>query len=481
MIEYTPMHQTESANRIEYRLVHLSSAFYASLRTWFSTALAALAIACLFLCGGQSTAFAANKTEEKQVEPQFRHLYRTIGEKNPTEIVLVSGSEAIKMRNGRVPGKRWLATCGTYKFKLTIQDGVDLTIEQLVARLEKLPLPYARAFEVVSDEAEDGIAVYKNLGGAAAHGGKQYINIIPSAGPMIIAHEVGHTLEQKARESDPKILDKWEAAIEADKASISNYGDKVRHEDLGEFSKVYAACLSAGEEQLSKLRKLSPARTQLWESILNDSASSHTACAQEQTLADIFEPIAADLGQLNLQRATITDGPQAVKMKRGGTPGKQWSVSLGISTFLVTIEDGARTTITDAIALAEKMPVRYRRALIIASGNEVDDDALKDRRRTKDEDIRKADAAKADREGLAFYASVKSPQCTGNSMAMLADTTPEVRARASGLLLANRLREAEADLFERWAEAAKADGIRVSRFFFANCMSKLSVVGSDRE
>lgn len=57
-------------------LVHLSSAFYASLRTWFSTALAALAIACLFLCGGQSTAFAADKTEEKQVEPQFRHLYR---------------------------------------------------------------------------------------------------------------------------------------------------------------------------------------------------------------------------------------------------------------------------------------------------------------------------------------------------------------------------------------------------------------------
>ena len=36
-------------------------------------------------------------------------------------------------------------------------------------------------------------------------------------------------------------------------------------------------------------------------------------------------------------------------------------------------------------------------------------------------------------------------------------------------------REAEADLFERWAEAAKADGIRVS-----NCMSKLSDVGSSR-
>jgi len=41
-------------------------------------------------------------------------------------------------------------------------------------------------------------------------------------------------------------------------------------------------------------------------------------------------------------------------------------------------------------------------------------------------------------------------------------------------------REAEADLFERGREAAKADGIRGSRFGFANCMSKLSDVGSDR-
>jgi len=102
---------------------------------------AALAIACLFLCGGPSTAFAADPTEKKRVEPQFRHLYRTIGEKGTTKIKLVSGPEAIEMRNGRVPGKRWFATCGTFKFKLTIQDGVDLKVEQLIERLEKLPLP----------------------------------------------------------------------------------------------------------------------------------------------------------------------------------------------------------------------------------------------------------------------------------------------------------------------------------------------------
>jgi hypothetical protein len=193
------------------------------------------------------------------------------------------------------------------------------------------------------------------------------------------------------------------------------------------------------------------------------SAASQKACAEEQTLADIFKPITVDLGQLNLQRASITDGPKAVTMKQGGEAGKQWRVSLGISQFLVTIEDGASTTIKDAIALAEKIPVRYRRALIIASGNEVDDDALKDRRRVKKEAVQKADAAKAGKEGLAFYASLKSPRCTGDSMAMPAGATPELLARASGLLLASRLRATEADLFTRWANAAKADGIRVSK------------------
>ena len=28
--------------------------------------------------------------------------------------------------------------------------------------------------------------------------------------------------------------------------SVSDYGDKVRHEDLGEFAQVYAVCLDAG-------------------------------------------------------------------------------------------------------------------------------------------------------------------------------------------------------------------------------------------
>ena len=117
-----------------------------------------VAIVCLTICGGPLTVIAADKTDKtdktdkKQVEPQFRHLYQTIGEKNTTKIELVSGPEDVKMRNGRAPGRRWIATCGKFKFKLTIEDGVDLKVEQLIERLEKLPLPYIRAYEVVSDE-----------------------------------------------------------------------------------------------------------------------------------------------------------------------------------------------------------------------------------------------------------------------------------------------------------------------------------------
>ena len=72
-----------------------------------------------------------------------------------------------------------------------------------------------------------------------------------------------------ARDADPKILDMWAEAIEADKVSVSGYGDKVRHEDLGEFAQVYAVCLDAGPEPFAKLAKLSPARFALWEKILS--------------------------------------------------------------------------------------------------------------------------------------------------------------------------------------------------------------------
>ena len=229
----------------------------------------ALAVVFVAVCGELSTAIGADgKVKQARVEPQFRKLYATFGKNSTTKIEVVSGPKEIKMRNRGVPGRQWIATCGKFRFKLTIQDGVELKVEQLVERLQKLPMPYIRACEVVSDEKEDGIAVYANLGGAGAHGGKQYINMLRGVKAIIIAHEMGHTLEQKARELDPTILEQWKEVIKADKISVSRYGDGACWEDLGDFAKVYAACLGAGDEQLARLRKLSPARCVLWEKIL---------------------------------------------------------------------------------------------------------------------------------------------------------------------------------------------------------------------
>ena len=207
--------------------------------------------------------------DNENLKTHFKPIYDKFGQHSATKIKVESGPEPVQMRNGRVAGKQWLATSGDYRFKLTIEDATGADVKKLVERLEKLPSSYISACVEVSDEGEDGVAIYADLGGARAHGGKGYINLVPHADALVIAHEAGHTLEQVATQNDPKVLDKWEDAIKADNISVSNYGDKVRHEDLAEFAQVYAVCLDAGPKHLEELKKMSPKRFELWEKILN--------------------------------------------------------------------------------------------------------------------------------------------------------------------------------------------------------------------
>lgn len=205
---------------------------------------------------------------------QLRPLFKGFGKKSDNKIDLLSGPREVKMNNGQVPGKEWQASFKGRKFKITIQDSTNVEVQQVINRLQRLPAPYLRACEVVSDPNENGVAVYADLGGAAAHGSKDYINIVPNADSMVLAHEMGHTLEQVASQSDPKTLEKWAAAIKSDAISVSRYGDQVAHEDLAEFAMAYALCLDAGPGQLEKLKGLSPKRYELWEAILKP-ASAH--------------------------------------------------------------------------------------------------------------------------------------------------------------------------------------------------------------
>lgn len=208
-----------------------------------------------------------------QIQVRFRPLYGKFGENSMTKLKMVAGPADVRMRNGGVAGKQWIATCGDDRFKLTIETSTGVTLETLVKRIEQLPVSYMKAGVAVSDEGEDGIAVYASLGGARAHGGQGYINIVDHAlvddsGALIIAHEAGHTLDQVARNTDPKMFEKWEEAIMTDKISISDYGDHVTAEDLAEFAQVYAVCKDGGSEHLSTLQQLSPSRFALWEQML---------------------------------------------------------------------------------------------------------------------------------------------------------------------------------------------------------------------
>ena len=75
-------------------------------------------------------------------------------------------------------------------------------------------------------------------------------------------------MEQRARNTETDILDRWGQAIAADGVSISPYGDRVVHEDQAEFAKLYGLCLNAGEPFLEELRTRSPERYALWERML---------------------------------------------------------------------------------------------------------------------------------------------------------------------------------------------------------------------
>ena len=111
---------------------------------------------------------ATGASAKDNLKSHFKPIFEEFGEHSTTKIEVVSGPEAVQMRNGRVAGKQWIATSKEYQFKLTIEDATGAKLEQLVARLEKLPSSYLSACVAVSDKGEDGVAIYADLGGARA-------------------------------------------------------------------------------------------------------------------------------------------------------------------------------------------------------------------------------------------------------------------------------------------------------------------------
>jgi hypothetical protein len=247
------------------------------------TALLAISILAVGVAGAAGKKAEAKMPKQKKLFDIFKPIMRDIGPCNVQKGVVLSGPVAMKMTNNKAPGKQWHVQLGQSKFKITIEDASKMTLAQVLDWAERVPAPYRHALVVVSEKEKSGLAIYKTLGGAAAHGGQQYLNMIPlkpDRAASVIVHEAGHILEQRARTKEKDILDQWAAACKADQIDVSNYGNHVNHEDIAEFARVFAFCIdpAAGPAMKPALQKLSPKRFELWEHALKISGAMPSKC-----------------------------------------------------------------------------------------------------------------------------------------------------------------------------------------------------------
>jgi len=320
----------------------------------------------------------AQPPKQKMLFEIFSPIMQEIGTLNVQRAEILSGPieiETVKYVGGRtrtpVTAKQWTVRLGRSTFKITIDDEAEnWTIDDAIARVEQLPATYRRCLEIVSEEGKTGLTFYKGLGGA--HGSQDYINVEPGARARVMVHEAGHCLEQRARDTEPNILERWAEAIKQDKIDVSGYGNGSCHEDLAEFAQLYAYCIdfAAGRGMKRQLEKLSPNRFKLWEHILRKSEA-----LPPLYLVSIFGPLEESFGKNNTEKATILSGPddaEAIKFvdgwKRTPVPAKQWLIGLGKSKFKITIAaEAKRWKIEEAMALVEKLPPVYRRGLEVVS------------------------------------------------------------------------------------------------------------------
>jgi hypothetical protein len=198
------------------------------------------------------------------------------------DCVIKSGPTVIKMGRGQM-GKEWVVKRDVYCFKITIEDTHRNTIEEAMEAVSRLPILYLVGLEIVSDENENGLALYKDLGGAAGHGGRTYCNLI-GLNLGVIIHELGHGIEQEVRLSaESDLLDRWEKeAKNVDSVTVSGYGNQNPWEDMAEFCKVYAVCLQTNK--LEELKERSPNRFRIWEHCMKlvNSTLRNKKCADSE-------------------------------------------------------------------------------------------------------------------------------------------------------------------------------------------------------
>lgn len=336
-----------------------------------------IAAFCTSLAHGEAN---ANPPQREMLYDIFAPIMQDMGSCNLQKARVVSGPVEMKMTNNKQPGKQWWVRLGQSKFKVTIEDSANLKLETALANAERIPIAYRRALEVVSEEKKAGLAFYKTLGGAAAHGGQAYLNMIPLKGnhaASVIAHEAGHVLEQRARSAEKDILDRWAEAAKADDIDVSPYGNQANAEDQAEFARLYAYCIDAavGKGMKGELKKLSPERFELWEHMLRKSKALPILHLDAEFIP-LSGPLRNGKGNSDGAKVEIISGPTKVEWKQYSRPlnkevtiqGNQWLAKLGDARFKITLEDvDLQITLEDAVKLAETLPPAYRAGLVATS------------------------------------------------------------------------------------------------------------------
>jgi hypothetical protein len=146
----------------------------------------------------------------------------------------------------------------------------------------------------------------------------------------------------------------------------------------------------------------------------------------------------------------IISGPLPIAMLRGNTPGKAWWITLGDSSFKLSIEDATSQTLEESLQLLAKLPAAYRTALGIVS--------------------------EPGKDGIAFYESLDGAAGHGSQayLNILQHMPIGVILHECGHALEQRTSRSEPSTLTNWAQAILDDGIPVSDYGDGNAWEDLA-------
>ncbi len=240
----------------------------------------------------------ASAAEKAPLRDEFQRLYADFGQKTMVPLSTLSGPKAVKMRRDQLSGKQWMVTTGSYNFKLTIQDKADCSIEKLMGMLEKLPAMYLSAGVAASDDGEEGIAVYADLGGATCSGGLGTIDILPTADAAAMVRALGRALAEEAKSEDETVPEQWIAASKNDAMPVSAGVSSLWDAEIEDYAELYAVCMYGKyAHQFTLLRVRSQTRFALWTKMM---ASQVPILGQTPAVATVSEAQIAEAKKLGV-------------------------------------------------------------------------------------------------------------------------------------------------------------------------------------